>query len=147
VDTSASPKTILDYIIKIVPPNFFSTTNRKVLEPSFYMFYHELGYYEYSISPFKNYLKQANYSNSYFTPKGFPIQLDDTYQKSLDAFLKTPKAETIFFIYGQYDPWALQTEAKKNVFTVRAGSHKSRIANLTKEQREFLDNKIKILLN
>ncbi|OFY84928.1 MAG: hypothetical protein A3F72_18270 [Bacteroidetes bacterium RIFCSPLOWO2_12_FULL_35_15] len=144
-DTTATIDNLLSYLIKIVPPGFFTGVNKIRLEPAFYMFYHELGYYEYDIKPFKKYLKQKDYSNSYFAPQGVPIQFDNTYQKTLSEFIKNNS--NIFFIYGQNDPWALQTIWKENIFIVKAGSHKSRIADLKAEQRINIFTKIKACIN
>jgi hypothetical protein len=110
------------------------------------MFYHELGYYEYSIAPFQKWLKQKNYLNKYFAPDNIEIQFDQGYQMALIDFIKTPTAETIFFIYGQNDPWALQTIAKKNVFIVADGNHKSRMIDLSSDQKLQLDKQIKACL-
>lgn len=146
-DTTASGSNLVAYIIKIVPPRFFSINNKVQLECAFYMFYHEFGYYEYNISPFKNYIKQNDYSNNYFTPKNVSIQFDDTFQKSIAVFLKNTISESIFFVYGQNDPWALQTVISKNSFIVPLGSHKSRIADFSPEKKLVIYNKIKKCLN
>ena len=146
-DTTATADNLVSYIIKIVPPRFFSSINKMQLEPAFYMFYHELGYYEYDIKPFKNYLKQKDYSNKYFAPQGVPIQFDNTYQKTLSEFIKNNTSKDIFFIYGQNDPWALQTTTIKNIFVLQSGSHKSRIADFKVGQRTDIYNKIKTCIN
>lgn len=146
-DTSAAASELVDYVIKIVPPRFFSSESKTRLAPSFYMFYHELGYYEYAIVPFKQWLKQTNYSNKYFAPANVNIEFDNTYQRNLIDFLKTPISETIFFVYGQNDPWAMQTTINKNTFIVKSGSHKSRIVDLTNEQKTDLYSRIKVLVN
>lgn len=134
-DTTISFQLLTDYIVQVVSPRFFSVANRGRLAAAFYMFYHELGYYEYNTAPFKAYLKQASYPNSYFAPAHTAIFFDDSYQKAIINFLRTPAGNGIFFIYGQNDPWYKQTTANKHVFEVQDGSHKSRIANLTSEQQ------------
>lgn len=145
-DTTSTANDLVSFIIKIVPPRFFTSTNKTRLEPAFYMFYHELGYYEYNVESFKIYLKQKDYSNRYFAPQGIPIQFDNTYQKTLSGFIKNNISD-IFFIYGQNDPWALQTTVKENIFIVKAGSHKSRIADLNVEQQTEIYVKIKACIN
>ncbi|MDP2386255.1 MAG: S28 family serine protease [Bacteroidota bacterium] len=142
-DTTNTPSNLTNYLIKVVPPRFFSTTNKKQLEPSFYMFYHELGYYEYNTTPFIKYLKQKNYSNNYFAPPNTTIQFDDTFQKTVGTFVSSSSSKNVFFIYGQNDPWALQTRAIKNVYIVPAGSHKSRIADFSAEQQADIYTKIR----
>ena len=139
-DTLLSAPELFLYLAKIVPPAFFSATNRKKLEPAFYMFYHELGYYEYYTEPFKEQLSQADYSNQYFAPDLINMQFDEKFQLALKTYLKSKESETTFFIYGGLDPWALQSKVKKNKFVIKDGSHKSRISNLsTVEQKIFYD--------
>lgn len=145
-DTSVSAETLFTYLIKVVPPRFFSTRQRPQLEPAFYMFYNELGYYEYNTKPFKKYLQQNNYSNNYFTPKNTSIQFNKEFQQKVNTFIQSKASDDIFFIYGEYDPWALQTIISKNVFRVSQGSHKSKIADLNKIQKTELYNKLKILI-
>jgi hypothetical protein len=146
-DTSMTAYNLIMYLNKIVPFRFFSSATRTQLEPSFYMFYHELGYYEYATAPYRQWLRQSDYSNKYFAPKGIDIIFDKSYQDSLTSFFKTPKAEPVFFIYGQNDPWALQTTVKKNVFIVPSGSHKSRISDLDAGQKTDLYRKISHYMN
>lgn len=134
---------LVNYVTTIVSPRFFSLNNKSVLEPSFYMFYHELGYYEYNTAPFKAYLKDQSYPNHYFAPLSVNIQFDDSYQKAMQEFIQGPDAEHVYFIYGQNDPWALQSTVKKNAYTVKNGSHKSRIKDLPAEQQTALFTKVK----
>jgi len=145
-DTSASSITMVDYIINIVLLRFYSAAMRKQLELSFYMFYHEFGYYEYNTAPFKQWLKQENYSNKFFAPSDIQIQFDNGYQKLLGDFMKSSAAKTVFFIYGEFDPWALQTVSSENKFIVSNGSHKSRITDLPNEQRTILYDKLNSIL-
>lgn len=145
-DTSDITSNFTDYIIKIVPPRYFSKKNKTQLEPAFYMFYHELGYYEYNIKPFKNYLKQNEYYNKLFAPQTISIQFDNSFQNSVNTFMKSNTSENIFFIYGQNDPWALQTTTTKNIFIIPSGSHKSRISDFNIEQQLDIYNKIKTCL-
>jgi len=146
-DTTETEFALVSYLTQVVPARFFSSKNTAQLQPSFYMFYHELGYYEYNIEPFKKYLKQKDYSNKYFAPKGISIRFDNTYHKALIEFMKNNSSENIFFIYGQNDPWAMQTIMKRNVFIVSGGSHKSRIADLSAEDRDLIYDKIRKCIN
>lgn len=142
-DTTSTPSNLISYLIKVVPPHFFSATNKKQLESAFFMFYHELGYYEYNITPFLKYLKQKDYSNKYFVPKNTTIQFDNSFHKMVNTFINSNNSTSLFFIYGQNDPWALQTTASKNVFIVPTGSHKSRIADFSAGQQADIYNKIR----
>lgn len=107
------------------------------------MFYHELGYYEYNITQFIKYLKQKDYSNNYFSPKNTTIQFSSAFQKMVNTFINSNNSKNVFFIYGQNDPWALQTTSSKNTFIVPSGSHKSKIADFLPEQQTEIYNKIK----
>ncbi|MES2764180.1 MAG: S28 family serine protease [Bacteroidota bacterium] len=141
--TTKNPFDLVNYVTKIVPPRYFSLANKPALEASFYMFYHELGYYEYNTAPFKAYLTENTYSNQFFAPLSLNIQFDDSYQKAIQEFMKGPEAENIYFIYGQNDPWALQTTIKRNCYYVKGGCHKSRIKDLPVEQQTSLYTKLK----
>src|SRR6218665_3566363 len=55
-DTLSEPPGIIEELAAVVSPKFYSDNFFARLEPSFYMFYRELGYYEYDLSPFKNWL-------------------------------------------------------------------------------------------
>lgn len=134
---------LVNYVTTVVSPRYFSLNNKPALEPSFYMFYHELGYYEYNTAPFKAYLKDQTYPNQFFAPLSVNIQFDDSYQKAIQEFIQSPEAETVYFIYGQNDPWALQSIVKRNAFTVKNGSHKSRIKDLPAEQQATLYARLK----
>lgn len=142
-DTTNTVQNLVNYVCKIVPPRFFSKSNRKQLEPAFYMFYHELGYYEYNTAPFQHYLRQQNYSNKIFAPHNLAIVFDDSFQNTMKTFMQGENSANVYLIYGQNDPWALQTTANKNVFIVPSGSHKSRIADLTVEQQNEIYSKIR----
>lgn len=146
-DTTFNSEYLVSYLIKLVPPRLFSTKNKKQLESAFYMFYHELGYYEYNINPFTKYLKQKNYSNKYFAPQNIAIQYDHTFHETVNAFMKSNHSKNVFFIYGQNDPWALQTRSNKNIFIIPSGSHKSRIVDFSTEQQADIYNKIRACIN
>ncbi|MFY9309233.1 MAG: S28 family serine protease [Bacteroidia bacterium] len=141
-DSTAATSHLLGYLVKVVHPRFFSAQNKKELEPAFYMFYHELGYYEYHTAPFIKYLKQKEYSNKHFAPQNIAIQFDNSYQKTVSSFVNSTDTKNVLFIYGQNDPWALQTTTHKNSFWVQGGSHKSRIADFSAEQQTAIYNTI-----
>lgn len=142
-DTNSTQSDLMSYLIKIVPPRFFSATTKRQLEPAFYMFYRELGYYEYNITPFAKYLKQRDYSNKYFAPQNTNIHFDASFHILVSSFMNSDNSNNVYLIYGQNDPWALQTSTVKNAFVVPDGSHKSRIADLSVDQRDELYNKVR----
>lgn len=145
-DTTKDDAFVMNYLVKTVPPRIFSLSSRSIVEPAFYMFYHELGYYEYDPSPFIKNLHWRNYPNDYFVPTGIEIKFDESYIESVKRFVNEPVAESVFFVYGQNDPWALQTSVTKNKYVIQGGNHKSRINNLDTERKTELYKKINVLL-
>ena len=97
----------------------------------------------HSLTLLEKYLKQKDYSNKYFAPQNSTIQFDNSFHKMVNTFISSNSSKCVFFIYGQNDPWALQTKAAKNVFIVPAGSHKSRIIDFSAEQQADIYNKIR----
>jgi hypothetical protein len=137
---SENPAVLFEGLVTIIPPSFYSEKSMKRLQPAFYMNYHELGYYEYNSRKFRSQLKQKDYPNSRFAPQDFKFSFDDSYLTSLGKFLQTATAEQLVFIYGENDPWsAMQQTGRAKKFIVKNGSHKSRIADLDKEQKKELD--------
>lgn len=130
----------LNFVMKVVPPSFYSTATMNKLKAAFYMNYHQLGYYEYNLEKFKPFLSADNYSNKKFCPALPGISFDDKYLKMLSSFLNTENAKSIVFIYGENDPWsAMQSVGKAQKIIIKEGSHKSRIANMdTKQQTSLL---------
>jgi pimeloyl-ACP methyl ester carboxylesterase len=142
-DTTALPEKIIEELTSTVSPRFFSDAFRPMLEPSFYMFYHELGYYEYEPSFITQMPGSTSYPNSIFSPQNIPIQFDSTYLTLLHAFIRSPATKRIVFIYGAHDPYtALQAPITDSseclTFIVKNGCHKSRIADLEKHQQKEL---------
>jgi PS-10 peptidase S37 len=146
----SSEKTIKE-IISVVPPRFYSDAFKKKLEPSFYMFYNELGYYEYDIEPFKKWLSKENYPNNIFAPANSNIQFHGEYLKSLNSFIEKNPGK-IIFIYGEFDPYtALQPVLSDNSSSlkliVKNGCHKSRINDLSPAQQKEIFTRLSKWLN
>ncbi|MDF2437958.1 MAG: ptp [Bacteroidota bacterium] len=142
--TTEDPFEMMKFLSSVITPSFYSVKTLKRLEPSFYMSYHELGFYEYDIKKFKNHLKQKNYSNKRFAPSGINIPFDKTYLRKLSEFLKSPTAEKVLFIYGENDPWsAMQSTGKSKKIIIKYGSHKSRIRNMSEQQKVELEKFVK----
>lgn len=138
-DTLSEPAKIMEELVSVASPKFYSDVFVSRLEPSFYMFYHELGYYEYDITPFKKWLSDTNYSNSIFSPV-YDVHFDNTYLTSINEFITDPKTSRIIFIYGENDPYtgAQPILKSKNCMKMFAknGCHKSRTEALTEDQRQ-----------
>jgi hypothetical protein len=143
IPTDTTTKNIfLKSLFDIVSPRFFSIENKQRSEASFYMFYKELGNYEYDLKPFEGLLKGKSYSNLIFCPKDVDLKFDNTYLKSLNAYVSKTMEKTIF-IYGENDPWAslqpdVKSKAKNYKYIVKDGCHKVKIADLKEAQRKEL---------
>lgn len=130
---------LFEFFVTVISPSFYSEKSLKRLEPAFYMNYSELGYYEYDKDKFRPYLKQRDYSNKNFAPKNTTINFSASYLNALNAFLKTKEAESLVFIYGEHDPWSsMQDTGKAKKIIIKSGSHKSRIVDMSVEQRNML---------
>ncbi|MCD6068066.1 MAG: hypothetical protein K0S33_2892 [Bacteroidetes bacterium] len=142
-----SPDNIIGEIVSVVSPRFFSTAFRPKLEPSFYMFYHELGYYEYALSGMKQWLKNESYPNNIFAPEKYASTFDPGYLKQLNTFITSKKIGQVVFIYGETDPYtSLQAATEGNEkclkLIVKNGCHKSRIEDLDQAQQKQLFEKL-----
>jgi hypothetical protein len=141
---AADEESLWKFLIKVIPPAFYSESNIKRLRPAYYMNYHEFGYYEYRTEDLQVLLKQKKYLNSRFVPADTWIVFDPEYINSLNSFLMTEEAENIVFVYGELDPWsAMRATGKAGKLIVKQGSHKSRIADLDKDQKEKLMSLLK----
>lgn len=142
-DTTATTAEIVAEIVSVVSPRYYSDAFRSKLEPSFYMFYHELGYYEYNLGPYRQWLSSDSYKNDIFAPQNTALSFDTTYLASLNRFISNPSTEKIIFVYGELDPYTAARPAlgdNQNCFTVIAknGCHKSRVADLTAAQQQAI---------
>jgi hypothetical protein len=138
-DTLSSPASIIAALSAVVPPKFYSDDFISRLEPSFYMFYHELGYYEYDAGSFKQWLSGDTYPNSVFSPEAIR-HFDNSYLTAINKFIGDPKTERIIFIYGENDPY---TGAQPFInckeclkMIVENGCHKSRLDDLDDNQKK-----------
>jgi hypothetical protein len=149
-DTTSSTDELLKGILKVVYLPYF-TEQYKSAKPSLYMFYHELGYYEYDITGVKQWLSGDNYSNSIFAPQDVVINFDATYQTDLNKFITDPKTERLVFIYGELDPYTVtQAPVDKNKnclkFIVKNGCHKSRISDLPENEQQIIYKQLSVWL-
>lgn len=143
-DATDSDDELFNELVKVVGPDYFSTTGNL----SFYVqAYRELGYYGYDIKPFKPYLsiKSAkHYLRDVMLPEELrDIKFDKTVSRHITNYLKKNDPKMIC-IYGEIDPWTapgvtwLQKYPKQNlkVYVKPRGSHSTRINNMPPEQRD-----------
>jgi PS-10 peptidase S37 len=132
---------VVDYLENIVGSSNYIKEGYAGFIPAFYMFYREMGYYEYYEKAYRPYLKQKDYPNSVFAPDGKKIAFDMGYIKKLKKFIRNGGADRMIYIYGEVDPWSatqiMFNGKKDNLKMIAAGgSHFSRIRQLSPEQRE-----------
>jgi hypothetical protein len=144
-------KDIVQHVVNVVSPRFYSSSFRSKLEPSFYMFYHELGYYEYDLKPFKQWLTYNEYPNSVFVPAKADIQFDPAYLTSINKFINDPATKGLIFIYGERDPYSSTAPTFNNnssclVLIGKNSCHKASVEDLSKEQQRVVFDELSKLL-
>gem|GEM_PF-1881863 len=145
-DTAQTAEECIKHLASVIPLRFYTDDNQAVREAAFYMFYHELGYYEYDTAPFEKWLKHKNgYPNAAFLPEGIKTTYDGSYSRALQEAIAAGKMKRTLFLYGEHDPWAAtQPELGASLpFTkliVKNGSHNSRLADLSEAQKREAEN-------
>ena len=115
----------------------------------------ELGYYSYDLRPFRRWISlktTKRYMERVMLPEGNDtLQFDDALYRRTMQFLRQNDLPMIF-IYGNIDPWSavgvrrmplLSRKRNIRVYTLSGGSHKTRIANFPKMQREEIKQTIR----
>ena len=135
-----SNDSLIKILNKVIKADEYITKNVIPMSPSMYQFYSEIGYYEYYPEPFAKWLKKKEYPNYTFCPIGSNPVFSDSYIKKLREFINNGP-QNMIFIYGELDPWgatAVELNNKSNSLkmVVKNGSHRARITNLDKDQKE-----------
>ncbi|MCI2081946.1 MAG: aminopeptidase [Bacteroidales bacterium] len=143
-DTTETSRTLFKYLIHVDDPEYFTASGDVATLPFNYQAAHELGYYGYDLSPFKD-LAVVKSTKGYFTRYMLPegagnVKFSDKLYKKLSKFLKTTDAKMLF-VYGEYDPWSavrVPDYHKENIkiFIVPGGCHRSRINSMPEEMRK-----------
>ncbi len=139
-DANAQPEKLLSELLNNVPIRYYTEKGIRSSEAFFYQAYTELGFYEYDPAPFRKYLHQPSYPNSWFAPHGIKLDFNPATMNKVMDFLGS-KGNNIIYIYGELDPWsatAFTPNASTNALKVvkPGGSHATRILNLPPEQQE-----------
>ena len=141
---TASPEDIYKHLIDIVGYGFFEEKSVDALQPYFWAALTEQGIYGYETAPFKQYLNTDTiYKFDWAFPKGITKTYDLKPMQEIKSFLDT-SAESMLFIYGEYDSWSAtavdlnDSASKREVykFTLPKGDHKTRIKSFDKENQE-----------
>lgn len=150
---SANDSTVLHTLIDYVDPVYFSLESPD--RPFIMQACTELGYYSYDLRPFRRWISlktTKRYMERVMLPEGNDtLQFDPSLYRRTMRFLRQNDLPMIF-IYGNIDPWSAVgvrrlslLSHKKNirVYTLSGGSHKTRIANFPKMQREEIEQTIR----
>ena len=121
---------------------YYSDQGKKQFEPFLYQAFTEIGYYNYDITDFKQYLKTLkNPSNLVICPDGARIVYNPATMAFVYHFLQY-EANHVAYIYGELDAWSAtqmqligRTDAIKIV--VVDGHHGARVGAFSPEQKEL----------
>lgn len=117
------------------------------LLPSYYQHLTELGYYGFDTTPVNDLLKVVhNPTNKRFAPKNVDLTYNPNYINEVRDFVEN-KGNKILYIYGEYDPWSacspiLKPHVNALKMVLKEGSHKTRIANFSKEDQQLIYDKL-----
>jgi hypothetical protein len=121
---------------------YYSDQGKKQFEPFLYQAFTEIGYYNYDITDFKQYLKTLkNPSNLVICPDGAKIVYNPATMAFVYHFLQY-EANHVAYIYGELDAWSAtqmqllgRTDAIKIV--VADAHHGARVGAFSPEQKEL----------
>ncbi len=140
----ASPEELFKHFVKVIPfKSYYSDESIKSSEPAFYQFCTELGYYGYNYNPpeVKKLLKAVPHpTNTFFGPKDVSLTFKPQVMRDVNDWLQN-WGNNIIYIYGGLDPWSatgVVLTGKANALKIvkKNGNHRTRIRNLSKENRE-----------
>lgn len=150
---SSDNQTILDHLIKIGRPEYF--TESEYFGSFFVQAARELGYYGYDTKPLKKYLSIENskgYLDRIMLPKSAgKITFNPALYHKVYNYLKDNDPKMIF-IYGEVDPWsataAPRFKGKKNeqIYVLPGGSHTARISNMPDDLKEKIMTQMNVWL-
>ncbi|MFB0972969.1 MAG: S28 family serine protease [Bacteroidales bacterium] len=138
----SSAKTLVDFLVAIDDPSYFAEGGDTA--PFNYQAAHELGYYGYDLTPFKDVAvvrSTKDYYTKYMLPEGVgKVRFDKRLYKKLSKFVRTTDAKMLF-VYGEDDPWTSVHVADPHhdnikIFFVPHGSHRSRIYSMPPEMQD-----------
>jgi hypothetical protein len=139
---NAPAETMVSHLNKVNTMRYYSDQGRKPFEPFMYQAFAEIGYYNYDITDFKQYMKVVeDPTNLVVAPPGVEIVFNPETMYFVYTFLQY-KADHIVYIYGGLDPWGStqinligRTDAIKIV--VPESHHGTGVRSFTPEQREL----------
>lgn len=137
----ASDREYFNTMMAISSPDYF--INKSPITPFFVQAAKELGYYGYTIKPFKKYLYIKNtkdYLARIFLPENVSFYFDDTLYNRTVKFIRETDSKMLF-IYGEFDPWSavmIENPGTENIkiFIDPKGSHRARISTFPEGIKE-----------
>ena len=138
----APSETMVSHFNRVNTMRYYSDQGRKPFEPFMYQAFTEIGYYNYDITDFKQYMKVLkNPTNLVICPPGAKIVFNPATMYFVYHFLQY-EADRVIYIYGGLDAWSStqmqligRTDAIKIV--VPESHHGTGVRNFTPEQREL----------
>jgi hypothetical protein len=145
VDSTA--EMLANYYNRVGTMQYYADQGKRRFQAFLYQAFTEIGYYNYDITDFKDYMKTLkDPSNLSICPDGAKIVYNPATMAFVYNFLQY-KANHVIYIYGELDAWSAtamqligRTDAVK--FVVADGHHGSEVRALTPEQQEVFYTKM-----
>ena len=137
------PKRMVDYLNNIAGINWISDQGITSQQPFFYQAMCQFGMYGYDITSFKEWVSFDKNPTFEFTfPPGVEVEYSPETHHKVDCFIRH-KATNMIFIVGGNDPWGapsvdLPNETNSLKIVKEGGSHRTRIMNLPKADRDLV---------
>jgi PS-10 peptidase S37 len=138
---AAQSEEIIEHMNRVAGFDYFSDQFIVEFRPFFYQALTEMGYYGYDLEVFEKYLKHVDNPIFTFTiPESVDLSFNEELSVDLQHYLNE-EAENYIFIYGEYDTWSATAvtsigDSNSKIFFKEGGSHRTRINNMPKEQKE-----------
>ena len=138
---TAHAEEIIAHMNRVAGFDYFSDQFIVEYRPFFYQALTEMGYYGYDLDAFGKYIQHVDNPIFTFT---IPESVDLTFNGELSIDIQqyiNEEAENYIFIYGEYDTWSATAvpsigDSNSKIFFKEGGSHRTRINNMPKEQKE-----------
>lgn len=141
-------KRMVDYLDNVAGINWISDQGIAEQQPFFYQAMRQFGMYGYDITPFKQWVSfKKNVTFEFTFPQGTEVKYSPDTHHKVDCFVRH-HAKNMIFIVGGLDPWGapsvdLPLETNSIKVVKKNGSHRTRIMNLPKEDREMVIRQIR----
>lgn len=147
---AARAREVIEHINRVAGFDYFDDGFIIQNQPFFYQALTEMGYYGYDLDEFEKYIQHVDNPIFTFTiPEGVAIPFNAELSVDLEKYLE--KANNFVYIYGEYDTWsatAVSSTGTSNskIYFKEGGSHRTRINNMPKEQKQEVYQTIELFL-